>query len=68
MTKGRYGIMATILDSVDWESELENLTPNFQYNIWLQILKPVIDRHVPNGKSYNFSQSLRNCILAKYDV
>ena len=46
-TKGRYDIMATILDGVDWESELEDFTPNFQYNILLQILKPMIDRYVP---------------------
>ena len=56
-TKGRYDIMASILDGVDWDGELDGLAPNSQYNILLEILKPMIDTYVPlasfNQKNYS---------------
>ena len=55
-TKGRYDIMASILNGVDWDSELGGLAPNLQYNVLLEILKPMINTFVPMA-SFNKQQS-----------
>ena len=46
-TKGNYRQIEHILSDVDWFFELDNLSPDIQYNKFLAILNPLINRFVP---------------------
>ena len=46
-TRGRYDIMSSILNVIDWDAEFLNLTPNLQYKKFLNVLDPLIERYIP---------------------
>ena len=46
-TKGRFDIMSDILNVIDWDDELHDLSPDLQYRKFLNILDPMINRYVP---------------------
>ena len=45
--RGKYNLMASCLQIVDWEEELYMLSPNEQYNRFLQIINPMVRKFIP---------------------
>ena len=45
--KGRYDLISRCLTDIDWNSELDTLLPNEQFNRLLNILSPMIDMYIP---------------------
>ena len=54
-TKGRYDLISSCLRDVDWDMELCTLLPPDQYNRFIAILTPLIERFVPAKSTNSFS-------------
>ena len=55
--KGQYNLFSQCMQQIDWSYELDNLLPDEQYNRFLQILRPMIDKFIPKVQLIEKSSS-----------
>ena len=50
-SRGKYNLLSQCLQMIDWEAELHHLTPDDQYQKFLNIIEPMIAKFVPKVRT-----------------